>query len=73
MNGIIIQQNVVYKTDKGTPVTDSLKVAEVFGKEHKSIIRAIRNILGRHKIAPTANGSMNQPTTIHKASNSRCL
>ena len=46
MNGIIIQQNVVYKTEKGTPVTDSLKVAEVFGKEHRNIIRAIRNILG---------------------------
>ena len=46
MNGIIIQQNVVYKTERGTPVTDSLKVAGVFGKEHRNIIRAIRNILG---------------------------
>lgn len=46
MNGIIIQQNVVYKTEKGMPVTDSLKVAEVFNKEHRNIIRAIRNILG---------------------------
>lgn len=46
MNDIIIQQNVVYKTEKGTPVTDSLKVAGVFGKEHKSIIRAIRTLLG---------------------------
>lgn len=45
MNGII-EQNVVYKTNKGTPVTDSLKVAGVFGKEHKSIIRAIRTLLG---------------------------
>ncbi len=45
-NEITIQKNVVYKTDKGTPVTDSLKVAEVFGKEHRNIIRAIRNILG---------------------------
>lgn len=41
----IIQANVVYKTNKGTPVTDSLKVAQVFGKEHKNIIRTIRNIL----------------------------
>ncbi len=45
MNGII-QQNVVYKTNKGTPVTDSVKVAQVFGKEHKNIIRAIRTLLG---------------------------
>lgn len=46
MNGIIIQQEVVYKTDRGTPVTDSLKVAEVFGKQHKNIMQAVRNILG---------------------------
>lgn len=45
MNGII-ERNVVYKTEKGTPVTDSLKVADVFGKEHRNIIRAIRNIIG---------------------------
>ena len=41
-----IPQNAVYKTDRGTPVTNSLKVAEVFGKEHKNIIRAIRTLLG---------------------------
>lgn len=46
MNGIIIQQNAVYKTDRGTPVTDSVKVAQVFGKQHKNIMQAIRNILG---------------------------
>lgn len=45
MNGIIIQQDAVYKTEKGTPVTDSLKVAQVFGKEHKNIIRTIRGML----------------------------
>ena len=43
---VIIQQNVVYKTNKGTPVTDSLKVAGVFGKQHKNIIQAVRNLLG---------------------------
>lgn len=37
MNGII-QQNVVYKTNRGTPVTDSVKVAQVFGKQHKNIM-----------------------------------
>ena len=45
-SSIIIQQDAVYKTEKGTPVTDSLKVAQVFGKEHKNIIRAIRTLLG---------------------------
>ena len=42
----IMQHDVVYKTNKGTPVTDSLKVAEVFGKQHKNIMQSIRNILG---------------------------
>lgn len=46
MNNGIIQQSVVYKTDRGTPVTDSVKVAQVFGKQHKNVIQAIRNILG---------------------------
>ena len=46
MDGIIIQQDAVYKTEKGTPVTDSLKVAQVFNKQHKNIMQAIRNILG---------------------------
>lgn len=39
-------QQVVYKTEKGTPVTDSVKVAEVFGKMHKNVLKSIRNILG---------------------------
>lgn len=44
MDGLI-QQNWVYKTQKGTPVTDSVKVASVFEKQHKNVIRTIRNIL----------------------------
>lgn len=44
MNDIIIQENVVYKTERGTPVTDSLKVAEVFGKRHDNVLKFIRNI-----------------------------
>lgn len=43
---IMIQQNVVYKTEKGTPVTDSVKVARVFEKQHKNVMKSIRNILG---------------------------
>ena len=37
MNEII--QSSVYKTQKGTPVTDSVKVAQVFGKMHKNIMK----------------------------------
>lgn len=44
-------------------VTTSLKIAEVFGKEHKSVIRAINNIIGdlrnledggQHNFAPSS-------------------
>ena len=37
---------MVYKTEKGTPVTDSLKVARVFGKQHKNVMQQVRNLLG---------------------------
>lgn len=43
MNEII--QSSVYKTQKGTPVTDSVKVAQVFGRLHKNVIRSIREIV----------------------------
>lgn len=42
----IIQAEVVYKTNRGTPVTDSVKVARVFEKQHKNVLKSIRNILG---------------------------
>ena len=42
----IIQAEVVYKTNRGTPVTDSVKVARVFEKQHKNVMKSIRNILG---------------------------
>lgn len=44
MTNGIITQNVVYKTEKGTPVTDSLKVAQVFGKLHKNVMKSIRGL-----------------------------
>ena len=44
-NDIVILKNVVYKTDKGTPVTDSLKVAQVFGKQHRNVLQSIRNLI----------------------------
>lgn len=65
MDGII-QQNVVYKTNKGTPVTDSLKVAQVFGKEHKNIIRTIRGMLeSGSKLSRTEEGSTNKLAHIN--------
>lgn len=41
----IIQADVVYRTNRGTAVTDSLKVAQVFGRKHKNVIRAIRDVM----------------------------
>jgi anti-repressor protein len=46
MTNGIIQQGLVYKSQKGTPVTDSLKVADAFNKQHKNVLQQIRNILG---------------------------
>ena len=44
MNEII--QSSVYTTQKGTPVTDSVKVARVFNKQHKNVMQQVRNLLG---------------------------
>jgi anti-repressor protein len=44
MTNRIITQEVVYKSNKGTPVTDSLKVAQVFGKLHKNVMKSIRGL-----------------------------
>ena len=40
----MITTNVVYKTAKGTPVTDSLMISKVFGKQHKNVIRSIKGL-----------------------------
>jgi anti-repressor protein len=37
-------KELVYKSEKGTPVTTSLLVAEKFGKEHKHVLEAIRTL-----------------------------
>ncbi len=44
-NVAIKQERLVYHSQKGTPVTDSLKVAKVFGKQHKNILQSIRNLM----------------------------
>ena len=38
---------LVYKTEKGTPVTDSVKVAEYLNRRHSNITKAIRRIIGQ--------------------------
>lgn len=35
---------LVYTSQRGTAVTDSVKVSQVFGKEHKNILQTIRNM-----------------------------
>ena len=36
---------IVYKSQKGNPVTNSLLVAEKFEKNHKHVLEAIRGML----------------------------
>jgi anti-repressor protein len=38
-------EELVFKSAKGNPVTTSLLVAIKFGKEHKDVIRAIKNLI----------------------------
>lgn len=54
---ILIQQNVVYKTEKGTPVTDSMKVAQVFDKRHDNVLKTIRNICRPQNVGEQAEQS----------------
>lgn len=39
-------QDLVTINENHQPVTTSVKIAEVFGKEHRNVIRAINNIIG---------------------------
>ena len=55
MNEII--QSSVYTTRKGTPVTDSLKVAKVFGKRHDNVLKSIRNICRPKNVGEQAEQS----------------
>ncbi|KAA6348644.1 hypothetical protein EZS27_003877 [termite gut metagenome] len=40
---------LVFKSDKGTPITSSLLVAEKFGKHHYHVMDAIKNIINSHE------------------------
>lgn len=62
---IIIMSNIVF-IENNEVVTDSLMVAEVFGKEHKVVLNAIRNLncseeFGRNNFMPsTYNNQQNK-------------
>lgn len=43
-------QNIVYKTEKGTVVTDSVKLAEYLNRRHSNITKAIRRIMEKSSI-----------------------
>lgn len=61
MNNLVIMKNQ-------EAVTSSLQVAEVFGKEHKVVLKAIDELKeGWHKIMPTYFTKI--PTFIHKTNN----
>jgi anti-repressor protein len=40
-------EELVFKSEKGTPVTSSLLVAQKFGKSHKDVLRAIDNVIAQ--------------------------
>lgn len=41
-----MKNEIVYRSEKGTPVTDSQKVANSFGKQHRNVLQSIRNLIG---------------------------
>ena len=45
LSGVFIMENLVYKTQKGNSVTNSLLVAEKFSKEHKHVLESIRLLM----------------------------
>lgn len=42
---------LVFKSSKGNPVTTSIKVAEIFDKEHKNVLRDIENLAAQNSAA----------------------
>jgi Rha family phage regulatory protein len=40
-----VRNEIVFTSEQGVPVTTSLKVAEIFGKEHADVLKAIRKEL----------------------------
>lgn len=46
-----MKTELVFKSEKGTPITDSLLVAEKFGKEHRHVLDSIRNLVAENSAA----------------------
>lgn len=42
-------ENLVQRNEKGTAITNSLLVAEKFGKQHYHVLNAIKNIIDSHQ------------------------
>lgn len=54
---------IVFKTEKGNPATDSVRVAAKFGKRHSNVLRDIRNILAHRAENEAKKGRLtNEPT-----------
>lgn len=43
--------DIVFKSSKGNPVTNSLIVADIFEKEHKNVIQSIENLVAENSAA----------------------
>lgn len=43
-----MKTELVFKSEKGTPITNSLLVAEKFGKEHRHVLDSIRNLVAEN-------------------------
>ena len=46
-----MKSELVFKSEKGTPITDSLLVAEKFEKEHRHVLDSIRNLVAENSAA----------------------
>ena len=46
-----MKSELVFKSEKGTSITNSLLVAEKFGKEHKNVIQNIENLVAQNSAA----------------------
>lgn len=46
-----MKTGLVFKSEKGTSITNSLLVAEKFGKEHKNVIQNIENLVAQNSAA----------------------
>ena len=56
---------IVFRTDKGNPATDSVRVAAKFGKRHSNVLRDIRSILAHRAENEAKRGRLtSEPTSF---------